>query len=439
MKLGSLLSNPPAEQNGKAANKHDLRIQNIHNLNERIPGLTPPILTPGGRRLPPIQLLPNNLGSPGTPSSNMWSTLLNVTNGNAEHVPGYGPAFPIRNKSGLVPTELSLRLGLTPGLMHHNSFNFYMPEALGAGQMTPGLQNLLGFLQTQMESPLGQPQQRPPVQPNGADQGPAKVGASHAPPPEQNNAPGAPTAPPAGESRPEVIKEEAETPPQPKAKRTKNNKVKKEEEHEDDGKSPEEEVKRKQFLERNRVAALKCRQRKKQLLTKMESELAFYSSGYQELSAQVTQLREQLLTLRGILHNHRDCPALASLVGGPQQLQNVIGQSDFVASVAAKTEPSYTQLPTTVPTTLMPQPPHPQQQPMMVDAPPLPVPVRPREEPHPAEAYEERFNDDEKSNLRQIYSASNLQHVKQNGTDLRPTASMADLQNTTMLPRQFQL
>lgn len=112
------------------------------------------------------------------------------------------------------------------------------------------------------------------------------------------------------------------------------------------------EEKRKNFLERNRVAASKCRQRKKQLLQKMEDELTFYSTGYRELSAHVTQLREQLLNVRGVLVGHKDCSVLISAVGGFDQLNNIIRQTDYVAHMTSGSQNSITSIPSTIPTTL---------------------------------------------------------------------------------------
>ena len=66
-----------------------------------------------------------------------------------------------------------------------------------------------------------------------------------------------------------------------------------------------EDDKRKNFLERNRVAASKCRQRKKLLIQKMEEELEFYSNGYRELSAEVNELRGAILLLKE-KHNIQD-------------------------------------------------------------------------------------------------------------------------------------
>lgn len=89
-----------------------------------------------------------------------------------------------------------------------------------------------------------------------------------------------------------------------------------------------DEEKRKNFLERNRyvlcpvilcliitdpfllyrVAALKCRQRKKQWLQNLQSKVEIYSGENEALTAQVTALRDEVLNLKTILIAHKDCP-----------------------------------------------------------------------------------------------------------------------------------
>lgn len=120
----------------------------------------------------------------------------------------------------------------------------------------------------------------------------------------------------------------------------------------DTKKSKTEDEKRKNFLERNRVAASKCRQRKKQLINKMEEELSYYSSGYRELSAHVSQLRDQLITLKGIIVGHKDCNMLAQSVGGFEQLNNIIQQANYVTQISCNTQQNITSMPSTIPTTL---------------------------------------------------------------------------------------
>lgn len=69
-----------------------------------------------------------------------------------------------------------------------------------------------------------------------------------------------------------------------------------------------DEEKRKNFLERNRVAALKCRQRKKQWLANLQSKVELFSTENDALTAQITQLREEVVNLKTLLLAHKDCP-----------------------------------------------------------------------------------------------------------------------------------
>ncbi|KAK3988662.1 transcription factor atf1 [Cladorrhinum sp. PSN332] len=69
-----------------------------------------------------------------------------------------------------------------------------------------------------------------------------------------------------------------------------------------------DEEKRKNFLERNRVAALKCRQRKKQWLQNLQNKVEIFSSENDALSQQITQLREEVVNLKTLLLAHKDCP-----------------------------------------------------------------------------------------------------------------------------------
>ncbi|KAL2196470.1 Aft1 HRA domain-containing protein [Corynascus similis CBS 632.67] len=69
-----------------------------------------------------------------------------------------------------------------------------------------------------------------------------------------------------------------------------------------------DEEKRKNFLERNRVAALKCRQRKKQWLANLQSKVEMFSTENETLTQQITQLREEVVNLKTLLLAHKDCP-----------------------------------------------------------------------------------------------------------------------------------
>ncbi|KAK6526342.1 hypothetical protein TWF694_004940 [Orbilia ellipsospora] len=99
-----------------------------------------------------------------------------------------------------------------------------------------------------------------------------------------------------------------------------------------DPKKMTDEEKRKNFLERNRVAALKCRQRKKQWLANLQAKVEFFSAENDALTSQVTNLREEILTLKTLLIAHKDCPvsraAGAQSMGGLDAL-GALTQGDY--------------------------------------------------------------------------------------------------------------
>lgn len=78
------------------------------------------------------------------------------------------------------------------------------------------------------------------------------------------------------------------------------------------GKPETDEQKRKNFLERNRQAALKCRQRKKQWLQNLQAKVEFYGHENDQLTSQVTSLREEIVNLKTMLLAHKDCPVARS-------------------------------------------------------------------------------------------------------------------------------
>lgn len=56
------------------------------------------------------------------------------------------------------------------------------------------------------------------------------------------------------------------------------------------------------------VAALKCRQRKKQWLQNLQTKVELYSTENENLSSQINQLREEIVNLKTLLLAHKDCP-----------------------------------------------------------------------------------------------------------------------------------
>ncbi|KAI8088465.1 hypothetical protein BDF21DRAFT_378661 [Thamnidium elegans] len=72
-------------------------------------------------------------------------------------------------------------------------------------------------------------------------------------------------------------------------------------------KLPEDEEKRKNFLERNRLAALKCRQRKKQWLTNLQARVEYLANDNDQLQMETDALRKEIMDLKTLLVSHKEC------------------------------------------------------------------------------------------------------------------------------------
>ncbi|PHH56028.1 Transcription factor atf1 [Ceratocystis fimbriata CBS 114723] len=107
-------------------------------------------------------------------------------------------------------------------------------------------------------------------------------------------------------------KRKNDSPPAPINKKTKNASSQAsdddDEEVGEDGKKMTDDEKRKNFLERNRIAALKCRQRKKQWLTELQSRVDSLTNENDDLNLQIGRLRTEMVNLKTLLLAHKDCP-----------------------------------------------------------------------------------------------------------------------------------
>lgn len=391
-----------------------------------IPASSPQILTPGGRKLPPLVLSPNVQSS--------WSSN------------NFG-------RTGLTPNESGLRTGLTPGGPGLHALNgialpgLNTPGSLGFSGLTPGLSSLLGAagvdqhsnhlgipgqsnpqqaqtqnqqtqphpsishqdvglippqpqqaqIQTQPaaaqqqqqlnqnvahsgqnsrnhslhQSPVQQFQTQPqagvPQQPSAIHQSntqsiipqPAsqstisKTSADASPkvvePPKRGRKKGS-------TNKATKVKNNDDGPKRKKAKTDKTSKangaaapapapanvedsdpqsdsakVKDEEGDDNLNDNLTEDEKRKQFLERNRVAASKCRQRKKQLMVKMETDLNFYLNEYNNLTASVDQLKDVSTNLRAFLFNNVNVGQNAQILKSVEGILQIINQTNYMS------------------------------------------------------------------------------------------------------------
>jgi len=92
------------------------------------------------------------------------------------------------------------------------------------------------------------------------------------------------------------------------------------------GRKLTDEEKRKNFLERNRIAALKCRQRKKQWLANLQQKVEIFTTENDALAGTVTQLREEIVGLKTLLLAHKDCPVSQAQGISGMAMQNIAGE-----------------------------------------------------------------------------------------------------------------
>jgi ATF/CREB family transcription factor len=79
-----------------------------------------------------------------------------------------------------------------------------------------------------------------------------------------------------------------------------------------------------------RIAALKCRQRKKQWLQNLQTKVDVYSSENDQLTQAVHDLRNQVQNLKSLLAAHKDCPVTMSQGISSQQFMQFIQASDQI-------------------------------------------------------------------------------------------------------------
>ncbi|CAE7224943.1 unnamed protein product [Rhizoctonia solani] len=89
-------------------------------------------------------------------------------------------------------------------------------------------------------------------------------------------------------------------------------------------KAETEEEKRKNFLERNRQAALKCRQRKKAWLTQLQAKVEYLTAENDRLTSTLTGMRDEVTRLSAIVVAHRDC-GLGGVALGTQLTHGATG------------------------------------------------------------------------------------------------------------------
>ena len=75
------------------------------------------------------------------------------------------------------------------------------------------------------------------------------------------------------------------------------------------------------------MAALKCRQRKKQWLANLQQKVEIFSTENDALAATVTQLREEIVGLKTLLLAHKDCPVSQQQGISGMAMQQIAGDA----------------------------------------------------------------------------------------------------------------
>ncbi|QLQ82639.1 hypothetical protein HG537_0H04020 [Torulaspora globosa] len=349
---------------------------------------SPPLLTPGGsRRLPPILLSPNFIqqapnGSLAVPGP-LGPVMVNYSSMspknelvNADTELQRPPLTLGLSKTVFTPNESSLRTGLTPniqgpiaqmGTMHHQGLTLpYLGgprndigsqednrnstvygttgnELGGPSQpYTPGIGSLLGLSSTQgfqrstnppprngvlpAASPLADPNSAkrfPQIQDYVAEPIPSATKDRHTKSLDSNSP-----------SRTAVRRKRKSSTSSRGSKSTKSsrrntptshdskNTAKKETSDKDSDEGQER--KRREFLERNRVAASKFRKRKKEYIKRVETDLKFYEAEYEDMSHAINKLC-------GIVNVSCSPVASSSLVC---MLETAISKNDATSSLS---------------------------------------------------------------------------------------------------------
>ncbi|PYH75926.1 hypothetical protein BO82DRAFT_369805 [Aspergillus uvarum CBS 121591] len=93
----------------------------------------------------------------------------------------------------------------------------------------------------------------------------------------------------------------------------------------------EEQAKRDRFLERNRIAASKCRQKKKKLNEQLERQFLELQAKNTELSTEVEDLRAEVIAMKNELLRHSECGDPAIALHLSQMVQNITARDHAAA------------------------------------------------------------------------------------------------------------
>lgn len=83
---------------------------------------------------------------------------------------------------------------------------------------------------------------------------------------------------------------------------------------------------RKRFLERNRAAATRCREKRKIWVQQLEKKADDLSNTNAHLQSEITLLRTEVAQLKSLLLAHKDCPVTIAQQRNAQMLNHQVGE-----------------------------------------------------------------------------------------------------------------
>jgi len=109
------------------------------------------------------------------------------------------------------------------------------------------------------------------------------------------------------------------------------------------GDGDDEEAKRRRILERNRLAASKCRQKKKMWMQELEVKSAAMTAENRQIQNLVEKLKEEVIMLKNqlLLHNNCDCNVIQRYIATSNQFSESLHQSASSSHLHNEAPPIY--------------------------------------------------------------------------------------------------
>lgn len=81
------------------------------------------------------------------------------------------------------------------------------------------------------------------------------------------------------------------------------------------------------------IAALKCRQRKKQWLNSLQAKVEVYASENEGLNAQIQALRDEIVHIKTLLLAHKECPVSVAQGISGMNMHQLMNEGGFTTTI----------------------------------------------------------------------------------------------------------